>query len=209
LLGQTLIYLGRFEEAVERLESARQMCHEADLPSEINCHGLLAQARMRRGEHREGLRMAAAATLRIRQAPPIVFAIHAGMCGVAEVYLSAWSRAIRNKEPSAALERRTLALAACRDLTLYARLFPIGRPRSWIFRGRAAWLERDPVRARKLTGRGLQAAEALGVPFDEALARYDLARMAHDDLTRREHQGAARELFKRMDCRWYLEELGG
>ncbi|GEM_PF-2983683 len=208
LLGQTLIYLGRFEEAVERLEAARQLCGDADLPSEINCHGLLAQARMRRGEQREALRMAEAATLRIRQAPPIVFAIHAGMCGVAEVYLAAWSRALRSKEPAAAAEYRVQSVAACRDLALYARLFPIGRPRSAIFRGRVAWLDRDPVKARKLASQGLAEAEGLGVPFDEALARYDLARMADDDLSRREHQGAARELFSRMDCRFYLDELG-
>ncbi len=209
LLGQTLIYLGRFEEAVWRLEAARELCAEADLPSEINCHGLLAQARMRRGEYREALRMAEAATLRIRRAPPIVFAIHAGMCGVAEVTLSAWSRALRNKEPAAAAQHQDQARAAIRDLKIYARLFPIGRPRSLLFEGRAAWLARRPERARRLAGQGLAAAEALGVPFDEALARYDLARMAEDDLTRREHQGAARELFQRMGCAWYLDELGG
>jgi len=208
LLGHTLVCTGRFEEAVEHLEAARELCAQADLPSEINCHGLLAQARMRRGEVREALRMAEAASVRIHRGPPIVFTVHPGMSGVAEVYLSAWSKALRSKEPAAAVQHEAAALGACADLAIHARVFPVSRARALVFQGRAAWLQERPDKARRLTKRGLESAERLGVPFAEGLAHAALARMSEDASDVEQHRIAARSIFERLGCGWHLGELG-
>jgi hypothetical protein len=92
---------------------------------------------------------------------------------------------------------KKLARAACKSLHRCARLFPVAQPRAWLWQGVYKWLDGKPVRARLAWGQSLAAAQRLGMPYDEALALYEIGRHAAGD-----EQGAnltgAYEIFDRL-----------
>lgn len=203
-LGHTLTYMGRTRQALTHLRLAVEQCHLADFPAEINAWGLLALGLLQDDKPMKALDAAREATARIRLGPPLVFAAFAGICGVAEVYLEAWAASLVER-PEAAPGLRREAEQAVADALQWGRTFPIGMPRALVLRGRREWIEGDPAAARRSWGRAARRAEALDIPFDRALAAFDLARHDEDPTVRRRGLEGARRGFHDIGADGYVD----
>lgn len=64
----------------------------------------------------------------------------------------------------------TSAEAGCRILRGFARLYPVGRPRSLILQGRLSALRGDREKSNQSYQQGLEAARAFGMTYEQKLA---------------------------------------
>ena len=111
----------------------------------------------------------------------------------AEVFLTLWE----DRYPEEDLP--DWAGKACRSLQGYAKVFPIGRPRALLLHGRCAWLSGKPQRARAAWAQSLAAAQELDMPYDEALAHFEIGHRAEvDDPARLQHLGQATAIFGKL-----------
>jgi len=118
------------------------------------------------------------------------------------VYLALWE-ASHSHSPT---ERAALAQAArqaCKALHGYARVFPIGQPRAWLWQGLYDWLAGQPRKAHKAWRKSLAAAERLEMPYDQGLAHYEIGRHA-TGLERQEHLARACAIFARLGAAYDL-----
>jgi len=171
--AKCLLRLGQVEEARALLNEAKAMPGDSISTGDaILREGLLAHVHRFR-EDWKAAREAADETARlIRQSPPIVSYTIEGYSGAAEAYLALWENASKSR----AGELRRAAWKSVADLRKMARVFPVGRPRALLCLGTAHWLASRPIRARRAWRKGLQVAEAMGMPFEHALALYEIAR---------------------------------
>ena len=58
------------------------------------------------------------------------------------------------------------------------RIYPIAKPRAWLWQGLYDWLDGKPGRARRAWQKSLAMAQKLAMPYDEALAYYEVGRHA-------------------------------
>ncbi|MFZ0544722.1 MAG: AAA family ATPase [Candidatus Promineifilaceae bacterium] len=117
------------------------------------------------------------------------------------VYLTIWEQAGAN------VQRETvkLARAACRALARFALIFPIGRPRSYLYWGLNHWLSGRKGYARSRWQKSLESAVQLDMPYDEALAHFELGRhLPAGDAERERYLRKAEEIFERLDTQYDL-----
>jgi hypothetical protein len=130
---------------------------------------------------------------------PSSYGVLSGYANPAEVYLSLWEAGY----PQPGLDR--LARKACKVTHSFARVFPIGRPRALLWDGLYHWLAGKPARATRAWQASLAAAARLEMPYDEALAHYELGRHLPDaDPGREEHLARACEIFERLGAAYDL-----
>jgi class 3 adenylate cyclase/tetratricopeptide (TPR) repeat protein len=194
--AENVLRLGRLDEAIESLETVADMlAGSRDRHGQIQTHGMLAVAYLRRGDAPRAEREAAIAAELIAQSSPTVYSALEGYSGVAEVYLALWE----NAEPGKRLEMRDSARAACKALRRFARVFPIGRPRLRLWQGVSEWLDGRREKARAAWRESLVAAERLGMVYDQALTHYEIGRrLEATDPVRGEHLARAAGLFERV-----------
>ena len=77
-----------------------------------------------------------------------------------------------NSAPQADIER---AGKACQELAKFAEVFPIGKARHALLRGRLAHATGDPAEALRLTQQAFKEAMGLSMDFEKALALRQLA----------------------------------
>jgi tetratricopeptide (TPR) repeat protein len=106
---------------------------------------------------------------------------------VAEVYLKLWEAEIMEQEMLDQKQRRrsspsSLLYAqsreACANLHQYARVFPIGQPRAWLWQGVYEWLSGHSRKAQQAWRKSLAAAQRLAMPYEQGLAHYEIGRHA-------------------------------
>jgi tetratricopeptide (TPR) repeat protein len=198
--ARALIPLGRLAEARTKLEEAHERLEKQfDAPSRIICPGLLASLYLALGERQKALALADLAAARIRRNLPTVFSTVAGYVGTAEVYLAEWERA-RN-EGSDVRPFRRAARSVILALSILALNIPIGRPYYHRIRGRELRIAGADRSARSAFTRALDWAERLAMPYEEALARAELAALAPaGSPARHEDQRRAETMFAEMQC---------
>jgi class 3 adenylate cyclase/tetratricopeptide (TPR) repeat protein len=195
---------GRFDEAVTFLRDAlRLFARNIDRISETSSYGLLAVAQLCRGETELAVWAAERGAQLISQsARPTGYYALEGYAGVARVYLALWETG-----------NNSLALPAgraCAALHKYAGVFPIGQPRARLSRGLADWLAGRPARALKAWRMGLEAAGRLGMPYEQALAHYELGRhLGAKDPARQIHLDRACKLFTALGAAHDLARAQG
>jgi class 3 adenylate cyclase len=114
----------------------------------------------------------------------------------AEVAIALW-HVSRHRDIGDQASLRAAAEQAMRAMRRYAKAFPIGQPRALLCQGLLAWIDEQPLRARKAWRRSLAAAERLGMRYDQMLAHQLLGR--HGDPSERdEHLARARQLFAQL-----------
>lgn len=162
--GRSALYLGDADLAIERFDTAMPILATLhDRASQILCGGMLASALARRGDERA--RQAADATWQtIGGKTPPVFSITEGLIGVADAYLELWRR---TGDRSLAAPAR----AAIAELAKFSRLLPIAGPAAANRSGQWYQLAGSPRRAERALRKGLAAAERLGMPYEQAIAR--------------------------------------
>lgn len=109
---------------------------------------------------------------------------------------------------------RTKAKEACKILSQFAHVFPIGQPLAWLWQGLYDWLTGQPAKAHKSWEKSLAVAERLAMPYEQGLAHYEIGRhLGMEDPARRKHLQQAGEIFTRLNAVYDLgrvqRALGG
>jgi hypothetical protein len=84
----------------------------------------------------------------------------------------------------------------------WARNFPMGTPRALVLEGRLLQLEGRSGKARRCWLHARQLAADTGMPYEEALASYELGRVAGPAEGEADLQRAL-ALFERLGCAWH------
>ncbi len=207
-----LLQVGRFDEALQRLEELEGLLADLDPPEEVlesEAHGLRAVAHFRRAEYVEALdRAEALAAVADKSAlPPTNFSALTGYAGAAEVLLGLLE--LRHRLPAELQERHTqirkMAGAACKRLGRYSGVFRIGRGRTALYRSLYEWHSGKSAKALLGWRGALASAERLDMPYDQALALYELGRhLEPGDPSRQEHLERAARIFEEVGAEYDL-----
>jgi hypothetical protein len=194
-----ILRLGRVEEAAMLLEESPAVRRGDDSIRKADAIlglGLLAVARLRLGCDAEAEQAATATLERIASTRPMVNYNLEGYAGAAEVYLDLWERA---PAPSKTIVRQ--ANRANRALWTFAWLFPNALARAWLCRGRAHWNAGKRARARVAWRVGLEFAQQLGMPFEEATLHHEIGRrLGPADSSGAQHLEKARALYQDLQA---------
>ena len=205
-MSRSLLALGRMDEAMPLIrESARALQGKHDPLSHIIVHGLWATASLGEGEWEQARDQADRVMALARQYPPMMFTECHGYEGAARVYLALWERErVPGQPPPPVAEE---ARRACERLSSFARRFPFTRAMALRCHGRLLWLSGHAWRARRAWKRSARLAHDMGMPYDEALAWFELARAATPGSPEREASlRRATEGFSRLGCTRHLRE---
>jgi tetratricopeptide (TPR) repeat protein len=204
-MARSLIALGRLDEALPLLRESSELLKDKDEPlSAIVCGGLLATAHLHRGEWTQAREQADGVMALARRVSPMLFTESHGYEGAARVYLELWERErTPGQRPPVAEEARK----ACALLSSFATRFPMALSMALRCRGRLHWLEGRRWRARRAWRRAVRLARELDMPYDEALAWFELARAAAPGSPERE-AGLREALtgFTRLGCASLVRE---
>jgi predicted ATPase/class 3 adenylate cyclase len=186
---------------LQRMEDALADCLAAHstipLADQILGYGLLALARWRRGEKELAARAADAAERIITETNQISHYLPPAYAGLAEVFLGLW--ADRPDDPAVTAEMSRRVRRLCATLRQFSLMYPIGKPTSLLVAGRYEWRRGRPARAVRAWKRSLAAAERYRMPYEQGLARAELARrLPATDPAAGDHRARARELFARI-----------
>lgn len=201
---ESLLNLGDFERVRslgnDLKQHLGQNIYGAD---EIMAYGLLAALELRIGRFVEALPFAEKAlAVMSRVTPTIVYNLEA-YAAVAEIYLKGW-RLSPEGDPTRA-DFMAKAKEACSCTRRFAKIFRIGHARALLLTGVEYELAGDMAQAVRLSREGLAAAIQLDMPYEEALAHRQLARLLPDgDRSRDGELARARELFGKMAAKYDL-----
>src|SRR6185436_18271424 len=205
--AESLMRLGRLDEALALLEqSLTLLTGDIRRAAPIRVHGTLAVTHWRRGEVALAEQVVDTASHLIAQSNPTIYSAMEAYNSVAETALGLWEKALTEGEPDQLAELQARARQACRVIQRYARLYPVGQPRAHLWSGLYAWLEGKPKAAHRAWSRSLAYAQRLGMPYEEGLAHYEIAR--HLDLgdpARQPHLTRACEIFAELNAEFDLE----
>jgi len=190
---------GQADEALAWIRRREDLVSQEDRMTAVGFHGQRAQVFLRVGERALARESAELIHQYVRATGTEIFTHIKGLTGLCETSLVLWERGLARGSHDPSLPK--LARAACRQFARYAGSFPVGAPRAARFAGTAAWLAGRPGRARAHWADAVARAEALGMAYDEALARLERARVLPLDDPER-----AAELAR---VRTLVEPLGG
>lgn len=176
--------LGKAAEAEKLLDRVLELlATNTDRSEEVRCHGLLALARLRQGKQIQARRSADTVMRLIHASMPTVFSMLVGYAAAAEVYLRLWEIKQQTRPHSGPGKRSAeaeltelgrAARAACQALAGFARIFPLGRPRRFLYHGCLLWLAGHRRQAQAAWRKALAEATRLRMPYDRALALYQI-----------------------------------
>jgi len=110
--------------------------------------------------------------------------------------------------PAADPELRRLASDFERALWTFGRLLPIGRAQAWVWRGSRLWFDGKHRRAMRAWDRATAVAAELKMPYDEALAHYEVGRhLSLDDPRRSPRLELARALFTEIGAEYWVRRV--
>lgn len=195
LLGKAEIAILRnqFESVYDWLQKAKPLADEIGVGEKIWTQGLFARAYWRQ-DQRELAEQAATLTAELTaKAMPVNFYSLEGYSSQAEVFLRLFESTTGSKE----LMKK--ALQAVKAMDKFARVFPLGEARALIWKGLYHWLTGNAQKANKHWQTGLAAAEQRGIPYDQALAHYEIGRhLKHNDPACHKHLQKALDIFDQL-----------
>jgi hypothetical protein len=207
--SRSLLRLGDLAGAARRAEQALELVAEAKLDDPgytMIAYGVLANERIYQGDLARARQFAGAGLDLLRQHPRVLTG-GAGANGlIAEAFLGLLEA---SQGGQAALARR-LAEEACRLLFSRTRSDLISRPGAWLGWGRYVALAGNPGRGRRYLLRGLADAGRYQMPYEAAMAHYELARLAPEGDAAAQAQRGARigraiAIFDRLGAAYHLE----
>jgi class 3 adenylate cyclase len=194
------LHLGQHGQAVALWEQALPLLEVVteSRVTETLTYGGLAVAHLRRGEPQLAREAADMAAQLVRRSPAATYAVFDGFAGPAEVYLSLWEA--EGGHPKS--EFKTLARQACQAMHRYARAYPIGQPRAWLYQGWYDRLDGQPARAHQAWRKSLTYAARLAMPYEQGLAHLELGQQALPDQV--EHLSKAADIFAALNAAHFL-----
>ena len=201
---ESLLNLGDFERVRslgnDLKQHLGQNIYGAD---EIMAYGLLAALEMRIGRFAEALPFAEKALAVMSKVTPTIVYNLESYAAVADVYLKGW-----RLSPEGDASRATYmakAREACACTRRFAKIFRIGHARALLVTAVEHELSGDLAQAVRLSREGLAAALNLQMPYEEALAHRQLARLLPaNDRNRDLELARAREIFGKLAASYDL-----
>jgi hypothetical protein len=164
----------------------------------IELHGINALSHLRTHQFAQAGQAARAGLQLLRASRPVSFTTLTGTAGITETLIALWMKARGGVVVDRADVLRRDALRALRALGLFARIFPIGRARWQLQCGHFAQADGRAAAALACWQRSAEAAAAMAMPHDEALACLEIAR----------HGAGAPATLARARAEALLEQLG-
>jgi class 3 adenylate cyclase/tetratricopeptide (TPR) repeat protein len=201
---ESLLNLGDFERVRSLGNDLKhhlgQNIYGAD---EIMAYGLLAALEMRIGRFAESLPYAEKALAVMSKVTPTIVYNLESYAAVAEIYLKGWR--LSPEGDSSRANYMAKAREACACTRRFAKIFRIGHVRALLLTGIENELSGDMAQAVRLSREGLSAALNLQMPYEEALAHRQLARLLPaNDRNRDLELARAREIFGRLAASYDL-----
>lgn len=198
LLGIARVMLAHERPAAALTSLAEAAPAVTDSLGGIELHGINALAHLRTRQFEPACEAARAGLRLLCEARPVSFTTLTGTAGIAETLIALWL----NASGGAAVDRVTVlrreARRALAALGLFARIFPIGRARWQLQCGHFAQADGRTGAALHCWQRSAEAAAAMRMPHDEALAWLEIAR----------HGTGAPATLARARAEALLEKLG-
>jgi tetratricopeptide (TPR) repeat protein len=183
-------------------EIAALLKEGTDVQQYIRFYGVASVAYWRLGQVAKA-RQAAEKGLAIitRSQPSISYSLE-GYASIAEVYFALWEQE-KQQQPGTNSQMREPAQQAIQALNKFARPFPIGEARAHLWRGVFEWLEGRSTAARRAWQKSLAIAQKMAMPYDEALAYYEIGRHAMGE-ERQINLTQALEIFERLSAQYNI-----
>jgi tetratricopeptide (TPR) repeat protein len=206
LKATCLCHLDRCGEATDCIEGFRRMVEKHPEVSSTSVQLLLHDVQLAlhlRRSAEDRLTKEVRQTLDLLSDAPLFDAGNLSVySNLAEAALVLWGARPRDEE------LRRLAKKACDQLRRYARVLPIGRPRSGVWSGQYAWTRGHSAKARRIWHRSLVQARELSMAYDEGLAQYSLGRsLAKGHPDRVSHLDSASAIFARLKAASALADV--
>jgi hypothetical protein len=167
--------------------------------------GLAALAQLRLGDVPAARQHAEHGLELMNQARPALCYAFEGYACTTEVTLALWEASTDATEKSALKQK---AAQACQSLKGYARVFLHARSRAALCEGRYAWLAGQADRAYESWRKSIQQGKKYAMPFDEALAHFELGRhLPQTNPSRMVHLNQARTLFETIGAQYDLQQV--
>ncbi len=200
---------GQLDQAFRFIEKAWGLLthHNLDRISAILNRSALAVAYLRQGKVRSACEVVYNVDQLIGRARPVWPITFDGYAAMAQAYLTLWEAELNSQQTISGPEIANLkakAQQACRLMHKYAQMFPIGRPRAWLYQGWYDWLNGKRSQARRAWQKSLAAAGWLTMPYEEGLTHYEIGRHATGS-ERQNHLAHAVEILTQMDAAYDLD----
>ena len=194
---------GKADQAVPLLEEALQILEETpNIASSIETYGQLALAYLRLGQN-EKAHDAANKALEISAGiSPTVYSMNIGYTAIADVFFELWDKSLQNPDlKTDSAKYQLLAERSIKHLRSFQGVFPIGQPSTPYYQGWYEWLKGKKDAAQRSWKKSIAASKKYNMPYEEALALYQLgASLPKDDPSRSEYLAKATALFEKMEC---------
>lgn len=184
-------------------EAAALLKEGTDVQQFIRFYGAVALAYLRLGQVTQAREAAEKGLAIITGSQPSISYSLEGYAFVAEVWLARWEQE-KAQAPNVKSPMRESARRAIKALYGFARPFSIGESRAHLWQGVFHWLDGKPSAARKTWQKSLGAAQKMAMPYDEALAHYEIGRHASGQ-ERQTHLTRASEIFEQLGAAYDLE----
>lgn len=203
--GMSLLRLGKTDQALHRLDQALPLSLAiSDNLTVTAIHGLRAIAYLRYGDFMQAERAAVESARILKSVPTAsVYSAFDAYTGVAEVYLARWERAAATAAANLKYSQ-TEANWICRVLQQFARAHLFARPRALLYEGRRLHLLGRTPAALQAWKKSLAQARQLAMPYEEALAHFDLGRHGAP-ADQPAHLAQASEIFERLGATYDWE----
>ena len=172
--AQNLLRLGQVDEVIALYAETQQLlAMNTDLTSEMVVYGFLATCHLRRGDldwarKNADINLGLMAGMRA----PTSFDLIEAFSGVSEVYLDLWEQGETWAKPHfQKSSKRALHL-----LRRYARIFAIGQPRTFLWRGLYEWLKGKKQKAIRFWQKGADLGQEMRMPYERAMCFYEIGR---------------------------------
>jgi class 3 adenylate cyclase/tetratricopeptide (TPR) repeat protein len=213
LAGQlrNLLVLGeqQTEQALTALQTLENVVRD-DIGSadKINSYGVIALLYWRLGWPKPAQAAAEAGVHWIARSSPTGYGIIHGYNNVAEVCLALWETEEGLRAGgwgSGSQNLKSNAWQACQALRRYARAFPSGQSRAWLWWGLYEWLSGRLGQARAAWWKSLAVAERLAMPYEQALVLYVMGRhLPLTDPNRQVYLTRAVQIFDQLKAKYDL-----
>jgi tetratricopeptide (TPR) repeat protein len=202
---EALLMLGEHDDILKlagEMEVLATQSHETG--SLQKSLGVSAHVHLQRGEWTRAEERARQLLTIISSESPTSFGLLTVYTAAAEVYLSLWElQALPDVE-----SLKQQATLACKLLTRYAKVLPIGESARLRTSGVHAWLSGNRSQAQSLWNQSLARAKEMHMPLEEALANYELGRhLPEGDPFRQACLGRSQEIFRQLGAGYYLARV--
>lgn len=176
--AQVLIRRGELQQALALLtQLSEEETENEDLNARVMNSSLLGVACVRAKQFEAARTHTDRALKLIMESSATAGTIFEGYCSLPEVYLRLWEAAEQGQSGIVADDAlQSQAHRAVKKLNGYAKRFPIAYPRALIWQGLYFWLTGKPQKAHHAWAQCITFSQQKGMPYEEALASYEIAR---------------------------------